>query len=274
MISVTDDISQLLLKAGVILPAINNAKVLNIDIINWSSFKLPILSHDSTDITKSNKDIQKELALSLLFIAEEINSNKLQYETEDVQKVYDIFRNHIQRSYQLGIAYVNNIFNTKGFIDDDDLKIIKFLTEYYTSVFTNNIDKMLNDPAFLFGIDKYILDIKEDRLEKSNLFNYLVHSISATFQALEVATIVKTIILFNDNSLEVGDVSQLPPDLPTLQFQWVSSMNERGCLICTDMAKQTWSFNEWQSIPIIPHNSHPRCTCRIMLSPTQINSSS
>lgn len=269
-ISVTDDISQLLLKAGVILPA-SNSRVLNIDIINWSAFKLPILSHDSTDITKSNKDIQKELAMSLLFIAEEIKSNRFQYETSDVQKIYDIFRNHIQRSYQLGIAYVNNIFNTKGFIDDNDLKVIKFLTEYYTNVFTNNIDKMLNDPAFLFSIDRYILDIREDRLEKSNLFNYLVHSISATFQALEVATVVKTIVLYNDNSLEV-DVSKLPADLPILQFQWVSSLNEKGCPICSELAKQTWSFNEWQSIPLVPHNSHPRCTCRIMLSPTQIGS--
>jgi hypothetical protein len=219
-------------------------------------------------VTKANKEIQKELAKALLFISEDVKRGKLQYDTADVQKIYDTFRNHIQRSYQLGIAYANNIFNTKGFIDDKDLKIIKFLSEYYTQVFVSKIDDIVRDPKFLLNIDRSILDIDADKLEKSNIFNYMAHAISATFQALQIGTVVKTVVLYNDNSvLKSGAIGNagLPP---TIEFTWVSTMRERGCPICSNFSQINWPIDAWGAIPTIPHGSHPRCTCRILVTPS------
>lgn len=268
IIQENDNILQILLKAGVTLPHVEN-KILNTDIIDWHYIGKKLLNHDSTDATKSNKEIQKELALSLLFISEDIKNNNLTYETQDVQKIYDTFRNHIQRSYQLGIAYANNIFNSKGFIDDNDLKIIKYLSEYYTQVFVNSINKILIDPKFLLNIDRSILDIQNDKLEKSNIFNYLAHAVSATFQSLQIGTVVKTIVLYNDNSvLSSGALGNAAGDPPTLQFSWVGSMGERQCPICTELAKMTWDIGDWGNIPSIPFSSHPRCRCRIIITPS------
>lgn len=261
-----DNIQQLLLKAGVTLPHVNNRR-LNVDVIDWGYIK-QLLSHDATDVTKANIEIQKELAKALLFIAEEVKNGKLQYDAEDVQKIYDTFRNHIQRSYQIGIAYANNIFKTKGFIDSEDLKIIKFLSEYYTQVFVSKVDDIVNDPKFLLNIDRSILDIDADRIEKSNIFNYMAHAISATFQALQIGTIVKIVVLYNDNSVVKSDSlanasSSLPP---TLGFVWTTSLDEKACPICSEFSQISWPVDAWGSIPSIPHGTHPRCRCRILLS--------
>lgn len=255
----------LLLKAGVVLPQISKNMILNVDIIDWASIK-EFVNHDSTDATKSTKQIQKELAMSLLFISENIKKNKLQYDTKDVQQIYDIFRNHIQRSYQVGIAYVNNIFNSKGFIDSEDIKVIKYLSEYYTQIFINSIDKILLDPKLLLDIGRYITDINEDRLEKSKIFNHVAHSVSATFQALQVATVLKTLVLYRDNS--TLNTHSVAAQIPTLEFKWISSLKERVCPTCSEMSQMMWPINSWDSIPLIPHATHPHCRCRVILTST------
>ena len=268
-----DNIQQLLLKAGITLPHVKN-RTLNLDAIDWGYIR-GLLAHDSTDVTKANIDIQKELAKALLFIAEDVKKGKLQYDTSDVQKIYDTFRNHIQRSYQLGIAYANNVFNTKGFIDDKDLIIIKFLAEYYTQVFVSKVDDIVRDPKFLLNIDRSILDIDADRLEKSNIFNYMAHAVSATFQALQIGTIVKTVVLYNDNSVlksgAIGNAAEVPP---TIGFTWVTSMDERACPICSEFSQINWPIDAWDSIPSIPHGTHPRCRCRILVTAIPSSSSS
>jgi hypothetical protein len=266
-----DTLQMLLLKAQVALPNVSN-KILDIDTINMQATR-PIINHDNTDVTRATKQVQKDLAMSLLFIIEAIKQKSLQYDAKDISNIEDVFRNHIQRAYQIGIAYANNVFNTKGFIEVRDLNIIKFLTDYYTQIFVNSINKILNNPEFMFNIDRSILDIQNDELEKSNLFNYIAHSISATFQALEIATVVKTLVLFDNNSVYENERRTLnAASVPTIQFYWSTSMHERVCPICMDFAKNTWAMNNWYDIPLIPHNSHPHCYCRIMIKPVMANS--
>lgn len=263
-ISKDETMQLLLLKSQVALPNVSN-KILNSDVINFRHIR-PVVNHDNTDVTKATKQIQNDLAMSLLFIVEKVRKKELKYTIQDINDIEDVFRNHIQRAYQLGTAYVNNIFNTKGFIEARDLNIIKFLTDYYTQVFINSIDKILNDPKFIFNIDRSILDIDNDRLDKSKVFNYIAHSVSATFQALQVATIVKTLVLFDDNSIYKNEQTVFAADpVPTLQFYWATSMDEKVCPICTELAHNVWSLDEWYDIPLIPHGSHPHCRCRIMI---------
>lgn len=257
-----DTLQMLLLKSQVALPNVSN-KVLNTNVISFSSIR-PIINHDNTDVTKATKQVQKDLAMSLLFLIENIKQKNLKYTIEDIKAIESVFRNHIQRSYQLGIAYANTIFQTKGFIEVRDLNIIKFLTDYYTQVFVNSIDKVLNNPDFIFNIDRSILDIQNDILEKSNLFNYLAHSISATFQALQVATVVKTIILFDDNSAYANENLKFTD---TLQFYWSTTISERTCPVCSELSKTEWNMENWYEVPLIPHGSHPHCQCRIMIKP-------
>jgi hypothetical protein len=157
-----DTLQMLLLKAQVALPNVSN-KILDIDTINMQATR-PIINHDNTDVTRATKQVQKDLAMSLLFIIEAIKQKSLQYDAKDISNIEDVFRNHIQRAYQIGIAYANNVFNTKGFIEVRDLNIIKFLTDYYTQIFVNSINKILNNPEFMFNIDRSILDIQNDEL--------------------------------------------------------------------------------------------------------------
>ncbi len=265
-ISKDETIQMLLLKSQVALPNVSN-KVLNIDAIDMSAVR-PIQDHDSTAVTQATKQVERDLALSLLFVIEKIKRNRLKYTTEDVKQIQAIFRNHIQRAYQLGIAYANAIFETKGFIENRDINIIKFLTDYYTNVFINSIEKALNDPDFIFNIDRSILDIEQEQLEKSNIFNYIAHSTSATFQSLQIATVVKTIILFDMNSVYPNEGAVFGAEtVPTLQFYWATSMDERVCPICMDLAKSTWVMADWFNLPLIPHGAHPNCRCRIMVKP-------
>lgn len=266
MIQKEDTLQMLLLKSQVALPNVSN-KVINPNVIDFNSIR-PVINHDNTDVTKATKQVQKDLAMSLLFVIEKIKQKDLKYTIEDIKDIEAVFRNHIQRSYQLGIAYANNIFNTKGFIEVRDLHIIKFLTDYYTQVFVNSIDKVLNNPNFIFNIDRSILDIQNDILEKSNLFNYIAHSISATFQALQVATVVKTIILFDDNSIYKNENVTLDAIENIIQFYWSSNIEERVCPVCTELSKNTWNMENWYEIPLIPHGSHPHCKCRIMIKPS------
>lgn len=264
IIQTTDTVQTLLLKSGAIIPTFTDNRVLDINAIDWNSLKR-FVSHDTTSVTKAVKQIQKELAMSLLFVSEDIKKTKLlQYDEKDVQNIYDIFRNHIQRAYQIGIAYVNNIFNSKGFIDSEDLKIIRFMSEYYTQVFLNNIDKILFNPKFILNLDRLILDINENRL--SSRFNYLTHSVSATFQALQISTIVKTIVLAYDKSSS-GPIGPSSSSAPSLQFKWVKSMGDT-CPICNELNGKTWNLEEWNEIPMIPHAVHPSCKCRVMVIQT------
>lgn len=263
-ITKNDTMQMLLLKAQVNLPNINN-KILNLDILDFSEIR-PTQNHDASQVTKATKQVERDLAMSLLFIIDGIKRKDLRYSVEDSKNIEFIFRNHIQRAYQLGIAYVNNIFQTKGFIEERDLNVIKFLTDYYTQTFLNAIDKIINNPAFIFNMERSILDVQNDMLEKSNIFNYIAHSISATFQALQVSTIIKTVVLFDDNSIYQNDRTVFGAEnIPSIQFYWGTSMGERNCPICIDLSKNTWSINEWNNIPLIPHGSHPHCRCRILI---------
>ena len=272
-ISKDESMQMLLLKSQVALPNIGN-KILNTSIIDFAAIR-PILNHDTTSVTKATKQVQKDLAMSLLLIIETIRKKNLNYDSQDVKDISFIFRNHIQRAYQLGVAYANGIFNTKGFIENRDINIIKFLTDYYTNVFINNIDKVLHDPESMFNIDRSILDITNDRLEKSNIFNHIAHSISATFQALQVATIVKTIVLYDDNSTYRNETMiGINEEIPTIQFYWASATDEKVCPICMDLTKNTWVLDDWFSIPLIPHGAHPHCKCRIMVKSLIVSSES
>lgn len=263
LLQAEDNIQSMLFKAGIVLPNINN-RVLDFSKIDLKYLK-PVIYHDVTDVTQATRKLQSELAMSLLLIADEIQAKGLKYDETDIAKINETFRNHIQRAYQLGIAYVNNIFSTKGFITETDLKIIKFLTDYYVQMFINNVDKMLADPKIMLNLDRNILDIQEGRFEKSNIFNYLAHATGAIFQALQMGTVIKTLTLFYNNSVpKIGDFASIDR-IPTLEFIWSTSRSEKVCPVCSGLSGQTWDATTWQEMPLIPHGSHPFCKCRILL---------
>lgn len=264
-----DTIQHLLLKIGIVLPNIRNKKLINFEKLDKNALR-PIITHDTTDITIAAQDLQKDLALELLFIVEDIKENKLQLNVGHVKKIENIFRNYIQRSYLLGTAYVNNIFNDKGFITDTDLRIIKFLSEYYSQIYVNNIDKVLNDPKLLLvNPERVILDIEENKLNGGNVFNNISDAIGATFQSLQISTIVKTITLFEQYSIDDFDSQIINNEegekKQKIEFNWATSKDERVCKICVELATKSWDIHDYQQIPLIPHGSHPRCVCRILL---------
>ncbi len=251
-----DTIQQLLLKIGISLPNLFN-KTFDLTRIDKNALRA-IITHDTTDVTKAVMDLQQDLALELMFIGEEIKELELQFDSSHIRRIENIFRNYIQRAYLLGTAYVNNIFNEKGFIDKDDLRIIKFLSEYYSQIFINNIQKVLNDPKVLLNPERSILDIQENRLNNPNVFNNIADSIGAVFQALQVSTVVKTVVLLDIYSVLVGKSSNI-------EFGWAVSKDERVCPICFELSKRSWEVENYHEIPLIPHGAHPNCKCRILL---------
>lgn len=205
-------------------------------------------------ISKDSREIEDQLNAKLAVLTRFIGKLEKQDQFNEFldndyrEKATTSIRQAVEKIYQIAAAYVADFTKREYYTTVSDINAIERLSIDYSQLFFSRLSR------FVININKEEKPIGADvivRLTTANMTQQVLHQaiIGKSQRMLNQVTI--TTAAEGDNQII---------------YVWLTSQDDKVCPICSGYEGQTWSFDDYNSIPDIPDDTHPNCRCIIQLS--------
>lgn len=225
----------------------------------------PIAKHsEQLQISKDNQKIENELnnKLSSLVTSleklQKLERSDFLYNLDYKEQINSILRSGIERIYQNTGRYVGEFTKREYYTTRTDLDNIQKLSEFYSNLFFSRLSRNI--------ISDYQTEQKP--INPSLIVKFTTARL--TQETMRQAIIAKSQQIINKVTLTTAATTEDIDILDTLTnpvvYVWTTSHDDSVCPICSGYEGQAWAFEDSNSIPDIPDDTHPNCRCMLQLA--------
>lgn len=219
---------------------------------------------EALQISQETKEVEDQLNEKLIVLVQSLQKLEKQsgiiIANNDYRKsMEDHIHSSIEQIYRIAATYVSEFSGQPYYTTRTDVNEIQRLCNDYSSLLFARLQRN----TFADISDKKAV-IRPDYIVKFTTANM-------TVQTMRQAIITKSQNMLTPFTVTTAALGDNNTDTDTeIVYVWVTSQDDKVCPICSRYEGQAWSFNDVDSIPDIPDDTHPNCRCIIQLSEAEV----